>query len=109
AATSSDLIGMQVADEAMPALPGAQYSMGLRGLCASFHTIVCSRPPLPTTSLFIDSRQVGKTNRLLKMACRKTAGSSDTEAYVFRYVEVDGRPRTPLTAVFNIRSVSKMP
>ena len=43
------------------------------------------------------------------MARRKAAESSDTEAYVFRYVEGDGRPRTPLTAVFNIRSVSKMP
>jgi len=36
----------------MQALPGAQKSCGARGLCASFHAIACSRPPLPTTRIF---------------------------------------------------------
>ena len=43
--------------------------------------------------------------RLLKMGCRKAAGSPDTEAYVVRYVEVDGRPRTQRQAIFSSRSI----
>ncbi len=42
------------------------------------------------------------------MACGKAAGSSDTEAYVFWYVEVDGRPRTQREAIFSCRSMAEM-
>src|ERR1022692_1416092 len=37
----------------IPPLPGAQYSFLMRGDCRSFHTIACSRPPLPRTSTFM--------------------------------------------------------
>jgi hypothetical protein len=50
------------------------------------------------------SLSAGVAQRLLKMGCRKAAGSPDTEAYVVRYVEVDGRPRTQRT-IFSSRSV----
>ena len=42
------------ASDAVPPLPGAQYSFLMRGDCRSFHAIACSRPPLPRTRTFID-------------------------------------------------------
>src|SRR5699024_9054037 len=39
---------------AVPALPGATNTFSTFGDCASFHASACSRPPLPSTSIFID-------------------------------------------------------
>src|SRR5438552_3369842 len=38
---------------AIPAFPGAQKSAVTRGLCASFQTSACSRPPPPTIKTFM--------------------------------------------------------
>src|SRR5262249_23812461 len=38
---------------AIPGLPGVANSRGRDSLCASLHTIACSRPPLPMTKMFI--------------------------------------------------------
>ena len=38
----------------MPGLPGAAYSADVFGLCASFQQSACSRPPEPTTRIFIE-------------------------------------------------------
>src|SRR5690606_7313351 len=48
--TSVAATGRQRATSSMPALPGAAYSAPTPSLCASFHTMACSRPPPPTTS-----------------------------------------------------------
>ena len=39
----------------IPAFPGAQYILATLLLCAIFHAIACSRPPLPTIKTFICS------------------------------------------------------
>ncbi len=38
---------------AVPALPGATYTLVTRGDCASFHASACSRPPPPMTRRFM--------------------------------------------------------
>src|SRR5471032_1887908 len=38
---------------AVPPLPGATYTIWIRSDCASFHARACSRPPEPTTKIFI--------------------------------------------------------
>ena len=38
---------------AIPAFPGAQYILSTFLLCATFHTMACSRPPPPTISTFM--------------------------------------------------------
>src|SRR5471032_813158 len=38
---------------AVPPLPGATYTIWIRSDCASFHARACSRPPEPTTNIFI--------------------------------------------------------
>ena len=45
-------MGTQSARSSIPAFPGAQYTSVTRGLWRIFHTRACSRPPLPTTSIF---------------------------------------------------------
>ena len=46
-------IGTHSAISPIPALPGAQYIFSTFGLCATFHAIACSLPPLPTINTFI--------------------------------------------------------
>src|SRR5678815_1962359 len=43
---------------AVPPLPGATNTFCTRGLCASFHAIACSRPPLPMTRSFMSVPEV---------------------------------------------------
>src|SRR6185503_12107434 len=43
---------------AVPPLPGATNTFCTRGLCASFHAIACSLPPLPMTRSFMSVSEV---------------------------------------------------
>ncbi len=53
ASTSSAPMGTHSASRAIPALPGAQYSLSHSGEAAIFQHRACSRPPPPTTSIFM--------------------------------------------------------
>src|SRR5271165_4269761 len=44
---------------AMPALPGAQQTFSDRGDLVNFQTNACSRPPEPTTRIFMDGIESG--------------------------------------------------
>src|SRR5262245_59624529 len=48
-------IGTQSASSAIPALLGAQYTSMTRGLWRIFQASACSRPPLPTIRILIDT------------------------------------------------------
>ena len=53
AGTSPASTGTHSASAAIPPFPGAHQIFSTRGLCFSFHTSACSRPPPPSTRIFI--------------------------------------------------------
>src|SRR6266513_4067234 len=53
AVTSPASTATHSASAAMPPLPGAHQIFSTRGLSLSFHTSACSRPPPPSTRIFI--------------------------------------------------------
>src|SRR6266853_4500245 len=57
---------------AMPPLPGAHQIFSTRGLCLSFHTSACSRPPPPSTRIFIrhPSRTTARNDRRPLWGCQ---------------------------------------
>src|SRR5688572_18581586 len=56
--TSRTAILSRPPSRAVPPLPGATNTFCTRGLCASFHAIACSRPPLPMTRSFISMSEM---------------------------------------------------
>src|SRR5206468_2686421 len=57
---------------AVPAFPGATYTRATRGLCAIFHASACSRPPPPTTRIFMSMPEVanaGEQHREAAFVC----------------------------------------
>ena len=83
---------MHSASAAMPPLPGAQYSFFIRDDCRSFHTMACSRPPLPRTRTFMSQASHrfsghhgsgGKRKKRVGVrsgGCQTTAGGAGSHA-----------------------------
>src|SRR6266480_1053918 len=72
ALTSPASAATHSASAAMPPLPGAHQIFSTRGLCLSFHTSACSRPPPPSTRIFIrhPSRTTVRNDRRPLLGCQ---------------------------------------
>src|SRR5688500_3222112 len=75
---------------AVPPLPGATYTTWMRGLCASFHAIACSRPPEPMTSSFMSMPEVAYAGKQHGDAARVGGGDDLVVAHAAAGLD-DGR------------------
>src|SRR6185503_2505645 len=78
---------------AVPPLPGATNTFCTRGLCASFHAIACSRPPLPMTRSFMSVPEVAHAGEHHRRAPLVRGGDHFRVAYAAAGLDDGGRAR----------------